>query len=80
MRDDGMEPKAFTDKVSQTFRDLARAMNISNDDFIRTTEARHVKSCQALWQRLAERDQIYLGSYSGWYGCDHSSPPVLVQR
>jgi methionyl-tRNA synthetase len=65
--DAGMDPKAFTDKVSQTFRDLARAMNISNDDFIRTTEPRHVKSCQALWQRLAERGQIYLGSYSGWY-------------
>src|SRR5579863_387614 len=37
----GIDPQAFTDKVSQNFRDLATAMNYSNDDFIRTTEARH---------------------------------------
>src|SRR5919108_188422 len=42
----GMDPQAFTDKVSQNFRDLAKAMNFSNDDFIRTTEERHIKSCQ----------------------------------
>jgi len=63
----GMEPQAFTDKVSQNFRDLARAMNFSNDDFIRTTEERHIRSCQELWRRLKANDQIYLGSYSGWY-------------
>jgi methionyl-tRNA synthetase len=63
----GLDPQAFTDKVSQNFRDLARAMNFSNDDFIRTTEERHVKSCQALWRRLAANDQIYLGKYAGWY-------------
>ncbi len=63
----GLDPRAFTDRMSQNFRDLARAMNISNDDFIRTTEPRHVRSCQALWQRLVERGQIYLGTYAGWY-------------
>ncbi len=63
----GMEPKAFTDAVSQNFRDLARAMNFSNDDFIRTTEPRHVRACQALWKALAERGEIYLGTYAGWY-------------
>ncbi|MFZ5791939.1 MAG: methionine--tRNA ligase [Pseudomonadota bacterium] len=63
----GMSPQAFTDKVSQNFRDLAKAMNFSNDDFIRTTEPRHIKSCQALWRALKERGQIYLGSYAGWY-------------
>src|ERR671925_131734 len=63
----GMSPKEFTDKVSQNFRDLAKAMNFSNDDFIRTTEERHKKSCQELWRRLKERGEIYLGSYSGWY-------------
>ena len=63
----GLEPKAFTDKVSQNFRDLAKAMNFSNDDFIRTTEERHLKSCQALWRRLIANDQIYLGKYAGWY-------------
>src|SRR5512134_3774231 len=63
----GMEPKEFTDKVSQNFRDLAKAMNFSNDDFIRTTEERHVRSCQELWRRLVAKDQIYLGKYAGWY-------------
>jgi len=63
----GMSPKDFTDKVSQNFRDLAKAMNFSHDDFIRTTEERHKKSCQELWRRLKERGEIYLGSYAGWY-------------
>ena len=63
----GVEPQAFTDKVSENFRQLSGALGFTNDDFIRTTEARHVRACQALWQRLVERDQIYLGSYAGWY-------------
>ena len=63
----GMDPQAFTDKVSQNFRELARAMNFSNDDFIRTTEPRHIRSCQELWRRLKANNQIYLGRYAGWY-------------
>jgi len=63
----GLAPKAFTDKVSQNFRDLARAMNYSTDDFIRTTEPRHIASCQALWRALMEHGEIYLGKYAGWY-------------
>jgi methionyl-tRNA synthetase len=63
----GIAPQAFTDKVSQNFRDLAKAMNYSNDDFIRTTEERHKKACQEIWRRLKERGEIYLGSYAGWY-------------
>jgi methionyl-tRNA synthetase len=63
----GMDPQAFTDKVSQNFRDLAARMNFSNDDFIRTTEPRHIRSCQSLWRRLMANGQIYLGKYAGWY-------------
>ena len=63
----GVAPKAFTDEVSQNFRDLAKAMNFSNDDFIRTTEQRHLEACQALWNRLIEKGEIYLGAYKGWY-------------
>ena len=63
----GMAPQAFTDKVSQNFRDLLKAMNFSNDDFIRTTEERHKKACQALWNELLKRGEIYLGKYAGWY-------------
>jgi methionyl-tRNA synthetase len=65
--DAGMDPQPFTDKVSQTFRDLAKALNLSNDDFIRTTEVRHKKACQALWNELVKRGEIYLGKYAGWY-------------
>ena len=63
----GMEPQAFTDQVSDNFRRLAQAMNYSNDDFIRTTEARHTRACQAIWRKLKEAGEIYLGSYAGWY-------------
>ncbi len=63
----GTEPQAFTDEVSQHFRDMNTLMNISNDDFIRTTETRHKKGAQALWKAMAEKGHIYLGKYSGWY-------------
>ena len=63
----GLDPRSFVDKVSQNFRDLCRTMNFSNDDFIRTTEERHVRSVQAIWTRLLERGEIYLGNYGGWY-------------
>jgi methionyl-tRNA synthetase len=62
-----LDPHAFTNRVSQNFRDLTRIMNFSIDDFIRTTEPRHRHACQALWRRLLDKDQIYLGSYAGWY-------------
>ena len=63
----GVDPQAFTDKVSQNFRRLAEDMNYSNDDFIRTTEERHIKSAQAIWRAIKDNGHIYLGSYSGWY-------------
>ncbi len=63
----GMDTQTFTDRVSQNFRDLSAALNFSNDDFIRTTEPRHTRACQALWEKLLENGQIYLGSYAGWY-------------
>ncbi|MBL8673174.1 MAG: methionine--tRNA ligase [Alphaproteobacteria bacterium] len=63
----GTEPKAFTDEVSENFRALSPLMRFSNDDFIRTTEPRHTRSVQALWKRLMDRGEIYLGAYEGWY-------------
>jgi len=63
----GMEPKAFTDKVSQSFRDLIPAMGYSPDNFIRTTEPRHYAACQALWEKVVAAGDIYLGKYAGWY-------------
>ena len=63
----GIDPQAFTDRVSQNFRDLAVSMNFTNDDFIRTTEHRHLVACQDIWRRLIDAGDIYLGSYAGWY-------------
>lgn len=63
----GKPPLQFCDEVSENFRTLARTLNISNDDFIRTTEPRHIAACQALWQELLGRGEIYLGAYEGWY-------------
>ncbi len=65
--DAGMDPQAFTDQVSQHFRDLTATMGLSNDAFIRTTEERHKQTCQALWEKLAANGEIYLGHYEGWY-------------
>ncbi len=65
--DAGITPQDFTDAVSQNFRDLTNNLNFSNDDFIRTTEARHRAACQKLWAMLQERGHIRLGSYAGWY-------------
>ena len=63
----GIDPKAFCDQVSENFRDLAKRLNVSNTDFIRTTEQRHIKSVQALWDKLLAAGDIYLGHYEGWY-------------
>ena len=63
----GKEPQEFTDSLSQNFRQLAEEMNYSHDDFIRTTESRHIKATQDLWKKIRENGHIYLGSYSGWY-------------
>ncbi len=65
--DAGQEPQDFVDRLAAEFRDMSARMNISNDDFIRTTQARHKQGCTRLWQILAERDEIYLGHYEGWY-------------
>jgi len=61
------DPKVFCDEISKTFRDLTKTLNLSNNDFIRTTEERHVKSVNELWSILEKNDQIYLSKYSGWY-------------
>jgi len=63
----GINPQEFTDNVSKKFRDLADFMNFSHDDFIRTTEQRHKRACQDIWQKLIDKGEIYLGSYAGWY-------------
>ena len=63
----GVAPKEFVDEVSKNFRSLLECMNFSNDDFIRTTEKRHLDSCEKIWKKLLENGSIYLDKYSGWY-------------
>ena len=57
----------FCDQISQKFRDLSKTLNLTNTDFIRTTEERHKKTVQYLWKELEKNDDIYLSKYSGWY-------------
>jgi methionyl-tRNA synthetase len=63
----GKTPKQFADEVSELFRALFGKMNISNDDFIRTTEPRHKAGAQELWKRIQENGYIYKGTYTGQY-------------
>ena len=61
------KPKIFCDELSETFRSLTKTLNLSNDDFIRTTEDRHHKSVIEIWNKLVGSGDIYLDKYSGWY-------------
>ncbi len=62
-----MMPQDFVNIVSKNFQSLSDKLNLSNDSFIRTTEKRHLSSCQKLWNKLYNSGDIYLGKYSGWY-------------
>ena len=62
-----VETLDFCNEISQTFRDLSKTLNLSNTDFIRTTEERHKKTVQHLWLELEKNNDIYLSKYSGWY-------------
>src|SRR3954464_726361 len=64
---DGITPKQLVDKNSARFQEMAKLLNASNDQFIRTTEPRHHKSSQAIWERMKQNGDIYLSKYAGWY-------------
>ena len=61
------KPKIFCDEISETFRSLTETLKLTNNDFIRTTEQRHFKSVEEIWNRLVNSGDIYLDKYSGWY-------------
>ena len=63
----GVDTLEFCNEISKIFRDLSKTLNLTNTDFIRTTEERHKKSVQYLWNELKKNDDIYLSKYSGWY-------------
>jgi methionyl-tRNA synthetase len=66
---EGIAPRELADRNAARFKELAAALNISNDDFIRTTEARHYTSSQEIWRRMAASNNgdIYVSTYKGWY-------------
>ncbi|MEW6200862.1 MAG: methionine--tRNA ligase [bacterium] len=66
-RSQGKEPQDFVDEVVKTFKDAWRKLNISNDDFIRTTEPRHERVVKWIFQKLHDQNDIYLDRYEGWY-------------
>ena len=66
-KDNNIDTLEFTNKVSARFKGLCKKLNLTNNDFIRTTENRHKNKVQAVWNKLLENQEIYLGNYEGWY-------------
>ena len=66
-RKEGISARELADKNAPEFQRMAKVLNASNDDFIRTTEERHHIASQAIWKAMVEKGDIYLDSYSGWY-------------
>ncbi|MCD5398051.1 methionine--tRNA ligase [candidate division NPL-UPA2 bacterium] len=69
----GKEPQEFMDEMSKKFRELCKKLSISNDDFIRTTEERHINTCREIFQRVYDKGEIYKGKYEGLYCVDCES-------
>jgi len=66
-REKGLTPKEYVDRIVTSFQHLWVSLNISNDDFIRTTEERHKRTVQKIFQQLYDQGDIYKASYEGWY-------------
>src|SRR5208337_1622527 len=66
-KEEGITPQEFVDRLSLRFREMKEKLNLTNDDFIRTTEERHHKGVQAFYNRCSEKGDIYKGNYEGWY-------------
>jgi len=78
-----LEPLAYCDKISKVFKELTKKLNLSNDDFIRTTEKRHYKAVNDLWNRLVKSGDIYLSKYKGWYSVSdeaYYNPDEIVEK
>ncbi len=66
----GKTPREFVEEMSMKFREMCRRLNISNDDFIRTTEKRHEEVCRDLFRKALDKGDIYPGKYEGLYCVD----------
>ncbi|MFK5978508.1 MAG: methionine--tRNA ligase [Rhizobiaceae bacterium] len=82
----GMTARELADKNVLEFRKMAEVLNASNDDFVRTTEERHYRACQAIWEKMVKNGDIYLDRYAGWYSVrdeayyDESETEVRVDK
>ncbi len=75
----GLSPKEHCDQMVKPFKELWKKLNITNDDFIRTTEKRHEEVVQKVFQKLYEKEDIYKGAYEGWY-CVHEETYYLPSQ
>jgi methionyl-tRNA synthetase len=66
-RDQGVEPRDLADKMSRLFRQMCDTLEVSYDEFIRTSQPDHYRASQAIWRAMEERGDLYLGRYEGWY-------------
>ncbi|WP_026783481.1 methionine--tRNA ligase [Pleomorphomonas koreensis] len=66
-RKEGITARELADRNSARFQEMASLLNLSNDDFIRTSEERHRVACQAIWKAMENNGDIYLNKYAGWY-------------
>jgi methionyl-tRNA synthetase len=66
-RAEGVEPRAFADKMSQLFQLMCDTLNVSYDRFIRTSQPDHYRASQAIWQAMEKSGDLYLDRYEGWY-------------
>ncbi|KAK4552979.1 methionyl-tRNA synthetase [Recurvomyces mirabilis] len=75
------QPKEFCDKGAETFKDLAKKIDISNEIFIRTTDQRHKEAVEYAWLRLWDKGYIYESKHEGWYSVSDETfyPPTQVQ-
>jgi methionyl-tRNA synthetase len=81
-RESGLEPLAYCDQMEREFRSVWTRLNVSFDDFIRTTEPRHRRAVEALVQRMYGAGDIYEGLYEGWYcvSCEEFKPEKVLEN
>jgi len=78
-----LDPQEYCNKISKVFKDFTIKLNLSNDDFIRTTENRHHSAVKELWNRLIKSGDIYLSKYEGWYSVSdeaYYSPDEIIEK
>ncbi|KAB2953015.1 methionine--tRNA ligase [Heliorestis acidaminivorans] len=66
-KEKGLSPKAYVDPIVDSFKHLWNRLEITYDDFIRTTDERHIKGVQEIFQKIYDQGDIYKSEYEGWY-------------